>query len=348
MNFTIWLTDECNLACSYCYVEKKKNVMSMDTCVNALAFMKDIMEEKKSDDIRVIFHGGEPTLNFKALQYIVNKCNEYFGQDRTSYAMTTNGISITPDQMKFYVENIRYGISVSVDGKKEIHNLYRRNKEGQGTFEKVIDCIRKFNENNCYLRLRMTVNANNVKHLSEGFQFLSELNNMNTVVYAINLDDVGWDARKISILYEEEKKIIKYLVSANTQFAYSYLENLRMEYFRQKGKCKIGENSFHISPNGIIYPCIRTMGNEKFAIGNVIEGIDYNAIVKLKDEIECTEENVVCLRCKWKFYCDGMRCKLINKIIQNDYNKPSPVLCHLQHTQYKIINEFQKMLEEQI
>lgn len=129
----------CNLKCTYCCIEHTKPEGDeipkgyMSFCVARQAvdnFLKVAVEPEY-----ICFFGGEPLLNFAVIRKVV----EYLTSlgVKTNFRINTNGALITPKIANFFAKN-NFIVGVSMDGPKEIHDMYRKHIDGRGTFNEVL------------------------------------------------------------------------------------------------------------------------------------------------------------------------------------------------------------------
>ena len=145
----------CNMRCRYCfYADEQENrevgsygVMSLPTMRNLIDKALDYAEPACS----FTFQGGEPTLAgldyFREfVKYVGERMRELRTEKRPApriqirYALQTNGYAITEEWARFFAEN-HFLIGVSLDGTKEIHDRYRLDAAGKGTYQRVMDSI---------------------------------------------------------------------------------------------------------------------------------------------------------------------------------------------------------------
>jgi len=91
MKYTLCITQQCNLNCGYCYIEKKNATMSLSTAARIIDFIFSNTPPEEVIDIG--FFGGEPLLHFDLIRDITEtvKRNPRFDEYRVVYAMVTNG-----------------------------------------------------------------------------------------------------------------------------------------------------------------------------------------------------------------------------------------------------------------
>jgi uncharacterized protein len=133
------VTEKCNLRCRYCVFSgiyknrRSHSEKQMPWEIARLAINNHIM--RSGSVLRFSFFGGEPLLNFRLIKKIVNYVEEKTTK-KVYWSMTTNGTLLTPDIWAFLKEH-DFLITVSLDGPKEIHDRYRTDRNGKGTFDKI-------------------------------------------------------------------------------------------------------------------------------------------------------------------------------------------------------------------
>lgn len=338
LSFTLWVTEACNLGCSYCYVEKKPIIMSSDVLDHSLNFIKDTAENLANSCTRILidFHGGEPLLNFQVIKKVVVELKSYFSN--IYFRLTTNG-TIMDEMIYDFLREENFGITISIDGTQKYHDLNRRFISGEGSFDKVIESLDYFKRKKYPIRMRMTVDVNTVAFFSKNFIYLYEQNE-GAIAYALNDDMKKWDKDSLYIFEVELRKVIDYLMIRDEEYAKVYLDAIKKEYLRFRSKCSGGTESFHIDGKGEVYPCIRAVGRDEFIIGSVEAGIDQKKYIQL-DRIN-SEEAESCKKCNAANMCTGNVCKIINKIDTGDYYTPSGVSCILMRVYIKLIKEYSR------
>ncbi len=144
--FFLRVAARCNLDCDYCYVFKHRDdswkdfppVMSLDTVIKFSERLKEYSEACNLNEINVIFHGGEPlTCGENNLIQFVDTIRSKLGSSViVSFSLQTNGTLLTESFVEKCVEK-NIGISVSIDGDKDIHDKHRKQKNGDGSFDSV-------------------------------------------------------------------------------------------------------------------------------------------------------------------------------------------------------------------
>jgi len=169
------LTDGCNLGCSYCYIENGLpkdyafSQMSEDTAERALQlFIRSISPNVVEP--KIVLYGGEPLLNMKTLFYVVKKVSELKESGmlppKTDLIINTNA-TLVDDAFLDFVAKYQVQISVSLDGTKEMHDLMRKQKDGRGTYDKVIANCRLMAERKFDFGFSVTITRANIHELEQ-------------------------------------------------------------------------------------------------------------------------------------------------------------------------------------
>lgn len=328
-SFTIWVTNRCNLACKYCYEKNNvdrsahEDIMDIGTII---AFIKYKADRYKSEYIFINFHGGEPLLEYDRIREYVERMEIAFQDRKLLFFLTTNGLLLDKEKAEYLMVHLN-GLSVSIDGCREAHDLNRIHSNGRGSYQEVIHNIEQTGVDKSKLRIRMTVTANNVAYLASGVDNLIK-QGFRCIVPAVALEDPNWKEDDLQVLENELIKIKERYYGKNIQIG--MIDQIEMQ---KKGNCSGGITSFNIMENGDVYPCEYVTGNKEFLLGNVKDiHIDEETLRKLYGQISCRE----CLECTYRMYCIGVRCKYINKCNTNDFHTPSDILCKVENIKYRI------------
>lgn len=179
------LTEKCNFACDYCFIERymdqsKTNTMTMEIAKKAIDFfVKQIhlnmkyFEEEKS----ILFYGGEPLINFEVLEYAANLIKEYkklgLLPEKTSMGMVTNGTCIT-NEIARKLNELNVSFSVSLDGSTCSANSCRKYHNGKMGFQDILRGIRIAKDENCDIGLSMTLSQEALRDSDKIFDLINE------------------------------------------------------------------------------------------------------------------------------------------------------------------------------
>ena len=312
------IAHDCNLACRYCFAEEgeykgHRELMSAKVGKAALDFL--VANSGNRHNLEVDFFGGEPTMNFGVVKEVVEygrsleeKHNKHF-----RFTLTTNGVLLNDEIMEFANKEMD-NVVLSVDGRKEIHDYMRPTRNGKPSYDLIMPKFIRFAESRhqqkYYVRGTFT-NRNldfskDVLHLADlGFEQIS----MEPVVgqpeepYAIQEKDLPQ-------IFDEYDRLAKEMIKrekAGKGFNFFHfmidLTGGPCVAKRLSG-CGSGTEYLAVTPWGDLYPCHQFVGEEKFLLGNVFDGIKRTDIC---DEFRSCNvyTKKKCKDCFARFYCSG-------------------------------------------
>ena len=131
----------CNLSCTYCYKEDLQTPARgerMDFAVASRSVELLLRQAQARDSISIVFFGGEPLTNMPLIRQVVEYAERRCAETgkRVDFSLTTNATLLTPELVDFF-EAHRFGLSISMDGPKVIHDRNRRSVGGKGTYDVV-------------------------------------------------------------------------------------------------------------------------------------------------------------------------------------------------------------------
>lgn len=327
LNFSVWVTTACNLRCTYCYEGKEKKVQNL-SAEQASAIVEYIkkkakkLEREKRDRINIInieLHGGEPLVNFQGIKDFVNIAKRDLGEYKISYQMTINGTILSDEILLFLKENISH-LTISFDGDEFTQNLCRIDAEGKGTYDIVKEnSIRLLEIFGDKLRVRMTFNSKTVTKLSNNIIHIANLG-FKIIIALPDIFDKEWNDEKVEAFNLEIGRIKQSAIDKKT-----YINLKQPVVLQKKGMCSGGCDGENILPNGDIYCCTMATGIQEFYIGNISTGIEKQIV----DEIlrHSSEKMDICSECSYCIFCDCVRCRIINKLVNNSYSEPIGIQC---------------------
>jgi len=137
------VTERCNLRCKYCiydpsYLRQRNHgTRDMDetTAFGAIRYLSQ--SSRNCDDLGITFYGGEPLLRFPMVRKCVDYAKRCFADKKIIFSLTTNGTLLTQEMARFFAKE-HFGITVSIDGPDDIHDQYRLDPAGIGSYRKTI------------------------------------------------------------------------------------------------------------------------------------------------------------------------------------------------------------------
>ena len=308
----------CNLNCSYCFASQGKYhgeraVMSYEVGKRALDFLVENSGSRRN--LEVDFFGGEPLMNFDVVKQLVAYARSIEKEKNKNFrfTLTTNGLLIDDDVIEFANKEMS-NVVLSLDGRKEIHDRFRVDYAGNGSFDRIVPKFKKLVDarggKNYYMRGTFT-HANpdfltDIKTMLDlGFTELS----MEPVVCASGDPSELTEADK-PIVMEQYEKLAELMIKRDDEGKpftfYHYMIDLKggpCIYKRISG-CGSGTEYMAVTPWGDLYPCHQFVGEEKFKLGDIWQGVTNTAI-----QTEFADCNVYarpdCRDCWAKLYCSG-------------------------------------------
>ena len=308
----------CNLNCSYCFASQGKYhgdraVMSFEVGKQALDFL--IANSGTRRNLEVDFFGGEPLMNFDVVKQLVAYARSVERQHNKNFrfTLTTNGMLIDDDVIDFANRECS-NVVLSLDGRKEIHDRFRVDYAGRGSWDQIVPKFQKMvearNGKEYYMRGTFThANPdflNDIKTMLDlGFTELS----MEPVVCAPG-DPSELTQEDLPIVMEQYEKLAELMLRRHREGRpftfYHYMIDLTggpCIYKRISG-CGSGTEYMAVTPWGDLYPCHQFVGEEKFRLGDVWQGVTNPEI-----QGEFAKCNVYahpeCSDCWAKLYCSG-------------------------------------------
>ena len=308
----------CNLNCEYCFASQGKYhgeraIMPYEVGKRALDFL--IENSGSHHNLEVDFFGGEPLMNFEVVKKLVKYAREQekLHNKNFRFTLTTNGLLIDDDVIAF-VNKEMSNVVLSLDGRKEVHDSLRKTISGQGSYDIIIPKFKKLVKarggKNYYIRGTFTHNnidfLKDILHMADlGFTELS----MEPVVCAPD-EPYALTEKDLPILKEQYELLAKEMIkrdSENRGFTfYHYMLDLTHGpcIYKRISGCGSGTEYLAVTPWGDLYPCHQFVGDEKFKLGDI-----YNGIVntKVRDEFKLCNAYArpECKDCWAKLYCSG-------------------------------------------
>lgn len=308
----------CNLNCSYCFASQGKYhgeraLMSFEVGKRALDFLIENSGNRRN--LEVDFFGGEPLMNFDVVKKLVEYARSIEKEKGKNFrfTLTTNGVLVDKDVIDFSNREMS-NVVLSLDGRKEIHDRYRVDYSGKGSWDTIVpkfqDFVKARGSKNYYMRGTFT-------HANP--DFLEDIKTMLDLGFTeLSMEPVVTSADDPSALTEADKEIVlrQYEDLANLMISrekegkpftfYHYMIDLKggpCIYKRISG-CGSGTEYMAVTPTGDLYPCHQFVGDDKFKLGDIWTGVTNTDI---QDEFASC--NVYaredCNDCWAKLYCSG-------------------------------------------
>lgn len=329
---------DCNLRCRYCFADEGayhnvREMMSLETAKAAIDFL--IRESGGRKVLEVDFFGGEPLMNLGVIKETVAyaKAEAAKRGKRFLFTTTTNGLLLDDDAIAFLNAEME-NVVLSLDGRKEVHDAVRKTVSGRGSFDAVIEKIKKFVKirGDKHYYVRGTFTAKNLD-FSKDVLFLADEG-----FDSISLEPVVTDIPDLQIREEHLPRIEREYETLCDEYIRREAEGKGFLFFhfhvdleggpclaKRVSACGAGNEYFSVVPNGDIYPCHQFAGDKKWRMGSVFEG-RLDPDIRGQFASSCLFTRKKCGDCFAKFICSG-GCSANNYHYNGDINEPYGMTC---------------------
>lgn len=308
----------CNLDCDYCFAAQGKYhgeraLMSFEVGKRALDFL--VENSGSRHNLEVDFFGGEPLMNWQVVKQLVAyarsiepACGKNF-----RFTLTTNGMLLNDEVIDFCNREM-HNVVLSLDGRKQINDHFRKTAAGVGSFDVIVPKFQKFvaarGDREYYVRGTFTHRNPDFMQdilamLELGFDKLS----MEPVVcppdspYALTEEDKPIICRQYKLLAEE---IIRRAEQGRPFTFYHYMLDLAHGpcIYKRISGCGSGTEYLAVTPAGELYPCHQFVGEKDYLLGDVWKGVTNTAVTEKFKRCNAYSRKE-CETCWARLYCSG-------------------------------------------
>ncbi len=308
----------CNLNCSYCFASQGKYqgdraIMSYEVGKRAFDFLIENSGSRRN--IEVDFFGGEPLMNWDVVKKLVAYARSIEKEHNKNFrfTLTTNGLLIDDEVIDFLNKEMS-NVVLSLDGRREVHDLFRKDYAGNGSYDKIVPKFKKLVEarqgKDYYVRGTFTHNnvdfTNDIFHMADlGFTELS----MEPVVCAPT-DPCALTPEDMPKIFEQYEILAKEMLKRKKEGRpftfYHYMLDLKNGpciYKRITG-CGSGTEYMAVTPWGELFPCHQFVGDPKYSLGNIYDGVTN---VEIQEGFRSCNAYArpECSDCWARLYCSG-------------------------------------------
>ena len=308
---TFQVTDECNLACTYCYqINKGKRKMKFEYAKKLIDMLLEgderlagYVDVKTSPGIIIEFIGGEPFLNVDLMDqicdYFYQRAIELCHPWATKFCISicSNGVLYFDEKVQKFLNKWRYNLSfsVTIDGNKELHDSCRVFPNGKPSYDLAVAAANDWMSKGYYMGSKITIAPGNLVHCYDAITHMVDLGY--TEINANVVYEKGWNLEHAQEFYRQLKRIADYWIEHDIVDTH-FLALFEDHFFHPKAEndlenwCGGTGSMLSMDPDGYLYPCIRYMesslGTDRppLRIGHVDTGIAQD---------ECTKNCVDCL-----------------------------------------------------
>lgn len=316
------VTDSCNNCCPYCFTCDKENNMSLATAEKTIRFLQQNCKDNERPTIT--FFGGEPLLRFDDLiRPLVEKY-----QNSVIWSITTNGTLMTEEIISFLAEN-SVRVLLSFDGVKNVQDSQRPMKNGESSYEKVMENIDFLLMKIPTVTVRATITKESLPYMFESMLFFERIG-FKHCYFCLN-EREDYDMNDFKIMQEQLFKCAEYIYCELIKGRFPIRNDSIIHYFNevievhdnpvfnnQINRCGMGTTAIGVAYNGDLLPCQEENTTLSRVIGNIESGIDaekhmkylidyFNIMENLDCQKDCSNSN--------RLFCYNQNCP--NILIEN-------------------------------
>ena len=341
----------CNLDCTYCYYLSKQELLAkpVNTSISdetLEVFIRQYFESHNYKEVVFSWQGGEPTLlGVDFFKKVISLQKKYCPSHvRFENDLQTNGTLLDDNWCEFLYEH-NFLVGLSIDGPKHLHDLYRKDKSGKGSFDSVLRAAKLLKKHKVNFATLTCVNRVTAKHPLEVYKFLRDKVGTKRIQFIPivepasfrNVAPQHWDERLMPKLGSDrarpgtEGSVVEewsvdpddwgeFLCRVFDEFHKKDLGKIYVNYFEAAVETWMG----HMSPlctqspmcgkglalerDGSVYACDHYVYPE-YRVGNLLEApLSSMAFSEQQEKFGKMKEGMLpdrCRKCAYEFTCFG-------------------------------------------
>lgn len=358
-DITFQVTDDCCLNCSYCYqINKSHRMMTKDTIKQIIDLLFQMYDENREDTVInhhtkglvLSFIGGEPFMNIETIdygsQYFLDECKRrnHIWLTNFKFSIDSNGILFFEPKVQEYLQKFKpfINLNITLDGPKEFHDQCRVDKNGTGSFDRVLAAF-KASQQIFSLKphTKVTISPENLPYLDKIVEFFLEQNCKE--INANPIFEHKWTIEESQLYYIQLKKIADIVLKESNIDTNLFSEYYGLPMISTDNNNYCGGTGFMLAfdPEGKAYPCLRYMESSlgdtqpPLLIGNM-NGIyntqEYKELYKdMRSVTRKSQSTEECFNCPVASGCSW--CSAWNYQETGSYNKRSINICWMHRAQ---------------
>lgn len=369
----------CNLSCDYCYYleksklynEAKNHVMSEDLLEK---FIDEYINSQTMPQVLFTWHGGEPLMRPISFYKKAIELQKKYARGRTiDNSIQTNGTLLTDEWCRFFKEN-NFLVGVSIDGPQEFHDEYRKNRQGQPSFAKVMKGIELLKKHGVEYNAMAVVNDFNADYPLDFYHFFKEID-CHYIQFTPIVERISERADGLSLsspIQNEKAELTDFSVSPEQwgnflcaifdEWVREDVGNYYIQLFdstlanwigEQPGVCSMAKNCGHagvMEYNGDVYSCDHFVFPE-YKLGslysNTLVEMMYSDKQTKFGEAKSKTLPTQCRECEFLFACNGECPK--NRFTFTENGEPGlNYLCKGYHKFFKHIAPYMDFMKKEL
>lgn len=369
----------CNLSCDYCYYleksklykEAKNHVMSEELLEK---FIDEYINSQTMPQVLFTWHGGETLMRSISFYKKAIELQKKYARGRTiDNSIQTNGTLITDEWCRFFKEN-NFLVGVSIDGPQEFHDEYRKNRQGQPSFAKVMKGIELLKKHGVEYNAMAVVNDFNADYPLDFYHFFKEID-CHYIQFTPIVERISQRADGLSLsspTQHEKAELTDFSVSPEqwgnflcaifNEWVREDVGNYYIQLFdstlanwigEQPGVCSMAKNCGHagvMEYNGDVYSCDHFVFPE-YKLGNLYSNTLVEMMYSDKQtkfgEAKSKTLPTQCKECEFLFACNGECPK--NRFTLTETGEPGlNYLCKGYHKFFKHVAPYMDFMKREL
>lgn len=329
---TLVLTNQCNLACSYCYTtdwkRKEKREMSLDV---ACAGVDLLLNEARGAQCSLIFSGGEPLLRFDLIKEIIRHAEEQalLKSKKMFYSFITNGTLLT-SQVVDFIQQFPFEIAISIDGVTPEACQHRKYVNGVSSLSDILVGVENAVQSNLPFSTRITVTRQNMDMYETTARLLelgvSAVRFLPAVQYSDSNKEFVLTIDDLPEYFKEMDRVIDLYREKSGSFHlipfHHYVRLLQQKKTFGDGMiCTAGAESGVLTPEGNFYACADILDEPSIYLGSLQDGIQKKFVCHQLMMEKCHD-------CEIQAFCPG-GCYARFFKMSKDYYLPDEAYCQI-------------------
>ena len=315
LSATILTTFACNMKCIYCFEQGVDSNISMKQEIinNTCAWLTNRMEQLRPKELVIIFFGGEPLMNLKAVEYI---SKTLFQESKKrgvilSIEIITNGLLLTPKLIDFLLPFGLRQVKVTLDGDQKTHDKMRPLKvskgKDKGTYNRILENLLKI-KGKVPIFIGGNYDDNSKSHIPALLDDLKEMGFTDEIKQIAFKPILGFPNHKKNSIHKIDACTFS---ETNVDDLYWLIQETEKRGFTPLKKIALGpceavrDNSFTIDPSGEIYKCSAMAGRKEYSVGNVNKDWEISSFNSVNVSFMTSDAWKNCMNCKFLPLCGG-------------------------------------------
>jgi len=336
----------CNFDCQYCFFLSKNTLypessFRMEEAVLE-AYIKQTIESQRSPEVTIAWQGGEPTLmGLDFFQQSIELVRKYARPGiEPNFTIQTNGSLLDKEWCKF-LRNNKFLVGLSIDGPRELHDAYRRDKGGSSTFDRVMRAARLMQQYHVDFNILCTVHTANVQSPLEVYRFFRDIIKTSFIQFIpivervtpelLDIANKGWGERQCRPLYIQQGDMVtdrsvdpdmwgRFLIAIFYEWVRRDVGNVFVQIFESALASWLGlpaslcifaqtcGDELALEHNGDLYSCDHFVEPDHF-LGNILQTPMIELVAGEKqrkfggDKQDTLPRH--CRQCRFLFACNG-------------------------------------------